>query len=680
MKSLRTTKKNELGPQGFKLYRVTNASSYDPAQGIEWMPPKESDELFEALRAAFPGRKTHRERMCEALMQFLASELEQDSNSKELPVVAQSDASKSLQASKRPAFSAEANHIDNSNLSPIARQEHGSEPKTGVRRSGKDWEDMTVVWKSNVGLTKGARPRRMMTEEERTDYRMRRVRGACVSCKRKKRKCNHDPEPSPSSSSDTVENLPPTPPLRAQRPKPPSVASLPSAMKGSTTSQQKTKPKHDTPPTTTPGDRPSKRPYDPNVAKLRAQTGLPTMSPSQQDAASQSYVPAANDISSACNWNLLNFDTQQTFDMSQNYDLGLVYPSQNNALPPPAFDFGPMPTDMFDFSTLDFTAGGPDVLDNFDFDSFLHVPEPMSAPHTQTLPSGPTHDYSRFKQQTGLPLKRGRHLACSPALMPSQAVMENNWERAYDQASVEQWLDQKVIEEFSAPRNPELEIQHLPAPQPQHQPQPRLQPQSQPQPDEDDAQPRRRVKFDFSTLIDGPPTLSTPPAEILEQQDSSQKEAIRMVQQIVRAPRSSSRHSTASRMSFSDIASLSSALTTLSMKDAESRRGSIYSAGSERLDLDDDDADISEGHDINAQDEERTSNASGEGSWDTASDDASDEFIDWTEWNIRDQKADQRTKMAEREDLLDKYVRIKMHCDGNGEGKEKKIEGKSVDG
>lgn len=63
----------------------------------------------------------------------------------------------------------------------------GQQSHSGKKRP-KDWDSMTVVWTSENGLAKGPRPKRTMTEEERKEYQLRRVRGACVSCKKKKRK------------------------------------------------------------------------------------------------------------------------------------------------------------------------------------------------------------------------------------------------------------------------------------------------------------------------------------------------------------------------------------------------------------------------------------------------------------------------------------------------------------
>lgn len=45
---------------------------------LAFYPPKDSDELFDALRAKYPLSKTHSERMCEATLEFLREENTED--------------------------------------------------------------------------------------------------------------------------------------------------------------------------------------------------------------------------------------------------------------------------------------------------------------------------------------------------------------------------------------------------------------------------------------------------------------------------------------------------------------------------------------------------------------------------------------------------------------------------
>jgi hypothetical protein len=153
--------------RGFKLIRNDDASN-NSLDSFEFQPSKDSDELFHALKAAFPRGKTHKDRMREALIEYLVYEREIDS--KILPDKPSSDAGSKNGSNSRT-------NEDHAPISPSNR-----------KRTSKDWDGMTVVWKSTSGLVKSQRPKRVMTEEQREAYKLRRVRGACVACKRKKKK------------------------------------------------------------------------------------------------------------------------------------------------------------------------------------------------------------------------------------------------------------------------------------------------------------------------------------------------------------------------------------------------------------------------------------------------------------------------------------------------------------
>lgn len=99
-------------------------------------------------------------------------------------------------------------------------------------------------------------------------------------------------------------------------------------------------------------------------------------------------------------------------------------------------------------------------------------------------------------------------------------------------------------------------------------------------------------------------------------------------------------------MSFSDIISLSSALTSLSMKDGESRRGSIYSAGSERVPLDDsDEQELNEQQGAEGTDSDHETR--------TSDDDDDAESVDWAQYNMRENQA-----LLSRDDFFEQYIRI----------------------
>lgn len=158
-------------PKGFSILRT-------PAGGIEFFPPRDSDALFDALRAAFPSGKSHLERMVDAVKDFLVSERTDVSTSGSSPY-ATSAAVNGLGDATWDTESGSDRHTD------------VPEGRTGKGRSkGKQSEvnRMTTVWSSKSGDQYHYRARRTMTEEERKDYRIKRVIGVCQGCKRRKRK------------------------------------------------------------------------------------------------------------------------------------------------------------------------------------------------------------------------------------------------------------------------------------------------------------------------------------------------------------------------------------------------------------------------------------------------------------------------------------------------------------
>src|ERR1700712_5141574 len=72
------------GRQGFRVSRKFNQTD-DGLEPFEWQPSKDSDELFEALKLAFPRGKTHRSRMREALIELLVQECEAERDTRKIP-------------------------------------------------------------------------------------------------------------------------------------------------------------------------------------------------------------------------------------------------------------------------------------------------------------------------------------------------------------------------------------------------------------------------------------------------------------------------------------------------------------------------------------------------------------------------------------------------------------------
>lgn len=164
----------------------------DALESFEWQPSKDSDELFEALKFAFPKGKTHRSRMREALISFLVQECEAEHDLCQEP---QPLGPRLSNESTPNEHNVQQDNVIESSLaaSPSSVQLPASKPGAVAKvphrkRSPKDWDAMTMVWTSNDGLIHKTIPKRVMTEQERAEYQSRRAQGACASCKKKKRK------------------------------------------------------------------------------------------------------------------------------------------------------------------------------------------------------------------------------------------------------------------------------------------------------------------------------------------------------------------------------------------------------------------------------------------------------------------------------------------------------------
>jgi hypothetical protein len=610
--------------------------------------------------------------MCEALVQFLAKELNGTAEKITEPTVPneksveeKQSADLSYRMSKKPLFRTHVQNTDrlplNSDLVTKSRPVDPSkvahnEGEEDVPKKNKDWEDMTVVWKSNVGLTKGARPRRMMTEEERTDYRMRRVRGACVSCKRKKRKCTHDPQLSPSTSTETIgvpreANECIQPQITEQKPVPsvqkqqrasvrfaddiPQKQAPTDKKRRSENSSSHGRPTHILsnsaviPLGTLPNQTSASRKAFNNSGRDEQLT-LPQPHP---EASLYQCANMAWDSSEYC-WDLSTSELQMLdkqyhpeligFD-SFPIDIGVSGTVNADNMAPYTWDVGLADRVCYGTSLLPEEHQPLISMHNkSEHDmSYNHYNNLGEFPNEQYMPPlcqvPPLHEVKAMHPQ----------LRYDDISVPTLGEPENHWARSQGQQHVEQWLEQKAIDEQNTPRDPELNP-------PEDEEPPGISPR------------RRRVKFDFSSLIDGPPTLSTPPVEV--QQDEGFVVARKQEQPASRPPRSTSRHSTASRMSFSDIISLSSALTSLSMKGSESRRGSI-SSDSERH-MGDGSGNEDDSSDNANQDEDKIKDDNGK---EQGSDD-SDESDVWVQWADDEKK---RAHTSENE-LFEKYIRVGM--------------------
>lgn len=176
-------------PQAVRLFKISRVTTdpnsiLDPCPGFDFIPPRDSDELYDALRAAYPKGRTHRERMMEAVLDFIAHETSLISAEKTRGVDA------TFQPNLQPAQKGSAQRNIRSTKPGGDRKSIPTGPSASAsKQAGKKrpWQKMTSSWNSTVGSSP-ARPREPMTTQQRHEYRIRRGIGACESCRRRKKK------------------------------------------------------------------------------------------------------------------------------------------------------------------------------------------------------------------------------------------------------------------------------------------------------------------------------------------------------------------------------------------------------------------------------------------------------------------------------------------------------------
>ena len=159
--------------------------SYDPCAGIQFIPPMDTDELFEALKNAFPNGKTHRQRMRQALIEFLVSEAEAEKSSGAPKLSCKSTPFNSVEGLKADVSTVDDELISDNSNERLSRAVAMLRPKV-TKPARNSLEGMTIVWPQDE--SKPRRFRKSMTEDERLQYRQRRALGVCSDCKKQKRK------------------------------------------------------------------------------------------------------------------------------------------------------------------------------------------------------------------------------------------------------------------------------------------------------------------------------------------------------------------------------------------------------------------------------------------------------------------------------------------------------------
>ena len=196
----------QLPMAGYFIYR--SGEQADPT-ALEFCPPKGSDELFFALKVAYPHVKTHSDRMRNAVIEFLKQELTEEQTMAAPAIPMDSDLNYDLSTespwSSWPSMDSTTSTLSSPDLLNLAtpasmtssyaptmsRQNSSSQANTS-QKAKPGLEEMTGVFSLSSTSQPKTRVRRKMTESEKLEYRKRRIVKACDSCSKRKRKCSHN--------------------------------------------------------------------------------------------------------------------------------------------------------------------------------------------------------------------------------------------------------------------------------------------------------------------------------------------------------------------------------------------------------------------------------------------------------------------------------------------------------
>ena len=203
----------DMSVPGYFIYRDTQlvGETFDPTAPPVFFPPTDSDDLFDALRAKYPGLKTHSERMRDAIIEFLIEERDAEqfvmpSAQTNLDILSPWQGSQSW-----PSMSNGSTSTFNS-PETLALATPTFEPSPGgqLPQLTRQYSTAASMMMASAGTTPPAleqmtssfsvssvdqpkqRLRRKMTEAEKQEYRQRRIVKACDKCQKRKRKCNHN--------------------------------------------------------------------------------------------------------------------------------------------------------------------------------------------------------------------------------------------------------------------------------------------------------------------------------------------------------------------------------------------------------------------------------------------------------------------------------------------------------
>ena len=205
---------NDMAMPTYIIYRDSPVGvPFDATAPLAFYPPKDSDELFDAMRAKYPHLKTHSERMREATIEYLLQERADEQQSPEqisTPLTADASMT-SPWLTSFPSMSTGSSSFSSPDMLELATPTFGNSPQSQPAQpqlsrqpsvactvaptttTPPALEEMTGVFSLTDSAQPKQRVRRKMTEAEKADYRKRRIVKACDKCSKRKRKVGVHP-------------------------------------------------------------------------------------------------------------------------------------------------------------------------------------------------------------------------------------------------------------------------------------------------------------------------------------------------------------------------------------------------------------------------------------------------------------------------------------------------------
>jgi hypothetical protein len=153
----------------------------DPTAPLEFYPPKGSDELYEALKEAYPHHGNLQARMREAVMEFYLNEQRE--------AEARQYFSPQLTNNTTPEYLPSPDSSFASAIStPPPAQAMSNQNAVPQSSNPPAQHDLMDVWSLPTSTQTKIHKRRNMTVEEKVKYKAKRLVGACDDCRRRRRK------------------------------------------------------------------------------------------------------------------------------------------------------------------------------------------------------------------------------------------------------------------------------------------------------------------------------------------------------------------------------------------------------------------------------------------------------------------------------------------------------------